>query len=313
MNCNKVLFLTIAVLLSLALVQKSMSSDSDVKSSTGEDWKGKIYWAVLGRNKIVQANYDGSDRKLFVETGNLPDALIVDVKNGFMYWTNMGQSEGTALNGSIQRCRMDNCPNTVVTIVERGETATPKQLTLDKVNGYIYWSSRDRGLVQRSKLDGSNVETILVLETYAAPVGCVIDEENGVLYWSEKNYDRIGRIKLANLKFPYEPKKSDYIVTEGLNDPCEIKIDKRRDKIFITERYSKQISSVSIDGGIPDVIVDAELSQTVGLALDRKKGIIFISELNAQDINSVNMDGTNFKKICDSGGFFATGMFFVPK
>ena len=82
--------------------------------------------------------------------------------------------------------------NTVVTIVERGKTSTPKQLTLDKVNGYIYWSSRNGGLVQRSKLDGSNVETILVLETYAAPVGCVIDEENGVLYWSEKNYNRIG-------------------------------------------------------------------------------------------------------------------------
>ena len=315
MNCHKVLFFTIAVLLSLAFVQKSMSSDSDVKGSIGEDWKGKIYWALWGENKIAQANHDGSNRKFFVETGRFPDALIVDVKNGFMYWTNMGQVEGTALIGSIQRCQMDNCSNTIVTIVDEGKTATPKQLDLDKVNGYIYWSDRDRDLVQRSKLDGSNVETVLILkETIGAePVGCAVDEENNILFWSEKNNNRIGRIKLANLKLPYQPQKSDYIVTEGLTGPCEIKIDKRRDKIFITERYSSQISSVSLDGGFPDVIVNAELSQTVGLALDRKEGIIFISELFERDINSVHMDGSNFRKICDSGGSYAVGMFFVPK
>ena len=162
MKCHKVLFFTIAVLLSMALVQKSMSSESEVKGSIGEDWKGKIYWALWGEDKIAQANYDGSNRNFFVKTGKYLDALIVDAKNGFMYWTNMGQIQGTALVGSIQRCQMDNCPNTVVTIVEKGKTATPKQLTLDKVNGYIYWSDRDRGLVQRSKLNGSNVETVLV-------------------------------------------------------------------------------------------------------------------------------------------------------
>ena len=108
-------------------------------------------------------------------------------------------------------------------------------------------------------------------------------------------------------------KESDYIVTEELNGPHEIKIDTRRHKIFIIERYSNQISSASLDGGIPDAIVDTELSEPWGLALDRKKGIIFISEHQTRDINSVNMDGSNFKKICDSGGKFATGMFFVPK
>jgi hypothetical protein len=146
-----------------------------------------------------------------------------------------------------------------------------------------------------------------------APYGCEIDEENGVLYWSERNSNRIGHVNLANLKMPYTPKESDYIVTEELNGPWEIKIDTRRHKIFITERFSNQISSASLDGGIPDVIVDTELSEPWGLALDRKKGIIFISELQTRDINSVNMDGSNFKKICDSGGKYTTGMFFVPK
>jgi hypothetical protein len=299
----------------LALILSITLLACEANVIAGEDWKGKIYWVVWGADKIFQANYDGSNRTFFVKTGRYPDAVIVDVKNGFMYWTNMGQEAGTRLKGSIQRCQMNDCPNTVITIVDKGKTATPKQLTLDRVNGYLYWSDRDRDLVQRSKLDGSNVEAVLILKDKikAAPVGCEIDEENGILYWSEKNSNRIGRIKLANLKLPYKPKESDYIVNEGLDGPCEIKIDKSRHKIFITERWSSQISSASLDGGIPAVIVDTELSETVGLALDRKEGKIFISELFSQDINSVNMDGSNFKKICDSGGSYATGMFFVPQ
>ena len=305
------------ILLSLAsfiLILVYATAEETIDLS-GEDWKGKIYWANYGNNKIAQANYDGSDRTFFVETGSSPNGVFVDVKNGFMYWTILGGHGTKVLDGSIQRCQMDNCSSTIITIVGKGKTAAPGQLTLDGGNGYIYWSDWKRNIVLRSKLDGSNVETVLIFKDKmsVAPYGCEIDEENGVLYWSERNSNRIGRVNLANLKMPYTPKGSDYIVTEELNGPCEIKIDTRRHKIFIIERYSNQISSASLDGGIPDVIVDTELSEPWGLALDRKKGIIFISELMARDINSVNMDGSNFKKICDSGGKYTMGMFFVPK
>jgi DNA-binding beta-propeller fold protein YncE len=312
MKCHKGLFIISAVLLSLL---PFLSIISNVKGSDGEDWKGKIYWANSGRDKIAQANYDGSDRTFFVETGSSPSGVFVDVKNGFMYWTNYGGHTSKALDGSIQRCQMDNCSSTTITIVGKGKTATPGQLTLDGVNGYIYWSDTNRDLILRSKLDGSNIETVLIFKDKisVSPFGCEIDEEDGVLYWSERNSNRIGRVNLPNLKMPYTPKESDYIVTEELNGPWEIKIDTRRHKIFITERFSNQISSASLDGGIPDVIVDTELSEPAGLAIDRKRGIIFISERLTRDINSVNMDGSNFKKICDSGGKYTAGMFFVPK
>lgn len=312
MKINKCLFLVRAVLL---ILLPFLMITPNSKGSDREDWKGKIYWAHYGRDKIAQANHDGSKRTFFADTGSSPVGVFVDVKNGFMYWTNLGGYHIGALDGSIQRCRMDNCPDTTITIVDKGKTATPSQLTLDGVNGYIYWSDYGRDMVLRSKYDGSNVETVLIFKNKSRvlPTGCDIDEENGILYWSERNSGRIGRIKLTDIKMPYTPQESDYIVTEGLNAPNEIKIDKGRRKIFIAERYDNQISSVSLEGGIPDVIVDTELSEPVGLALDREKGIIFISEHRARDINSVNMDGSNFKKICDSGGMRSAGMFFVPK
>ena len=87
MKCHKGLFFISAVLLSLL---PFLSIMSNVKGSDGEDWKGKIYWANYGGDKIAQANYDGSDRTFFVETGSGPNGVFVDVKNGFMYWTNYG-------------------------------------------------------------------------------------------------------------------------------------------------------------------------------------------------------------------------------
>ena len=234
-----------------------------------------------------------------------------------MYWTNGGQTESKALDGSIQRCQINNCSNTVTTIVDEGKTDEPVQLTLDRVNGYIYWSDRARDLVQRSKLDGSKVETVLVLKaenkSWLQPTGCEIDEEGGVLYWAEKSTNRIGRVELANLKLPYTPKESDYIVTENLNAIHEIKIDKSRHKIFIAERFANKISWVSLDGGIPNEIVNTKYTQPVGLALDRKAGKIFFSELMGNKISSVNMDGTDMKKICDDAGPYPTSVSFVPE
>lgn len=279
------------------------------------DWRGKIYWANIFHNKIFQANPDGSDRVTFAKTATWPDAVVVDEKSGMMYWTNMGDMEGTALNGTIQRCQMDNCIDTTTTIVDKNNTATPKQLSLDRINGYIYWADRDRDLIQRCALEGTNVETVLILEDESElkPVGCEIDEEDNILYWSEKDSHRIGRVNLSKISLPYVPQEKDYIVTSNVKGPTEIKIDKARRKIFIAERVSSRISSVDLEGGIPTPVADKGLNHPVGLALDRKNGIIFMSELYEQDINRVNMDGTDFKVICKSGGEYTTGMFFVPK
>jgi DNA-binding beta-propeller fold protein YncE len=301
----------LALILSITLVAFAANA------LAGEDWKGKIYWTIYGGGEIAQANCDGSNRTSLVKTGHHPYGLIINAKNGFMYWTNGGQTESKALDGSIQRCQMNNCPDTVKTIVGEGKTAEPSRLTLDEVNGYIYWSDSARDLVQRSKLDGSNVETVLILKdqnkSRLGPTGCEIDEESGVLYWTERHTNRIGRVELANLHLPYTPKKSDYIVTEGLNAPAEIRIDKGQHKIVIAERYSNRISEVSLDGGIPNEIVNTKFTQPVGLTLDQKSGKIIFSELTGNKISSVNMDGTDMKKICDDAGPYPTSVSFVPE
>ena len=164
MKTNKCLFQISAVLLILV---PFLTITPNARGSDREDWKGKIYWVHYGREKIAQANHDGSNRTFFADTGSNPVGVSVDVKNGFMYWSNLGVNNRPytkALDGSIQRCQMDNCPGTTITIVDKGKTASPFQLTLDGVNRYIYWADGGRDMVLRSKYDGSNVETVLIFK-----------------------------------------------------------------------------------------------------------------------------------------------------
>ena len=265
----------------LCLVLMLIILSSGCEKSVKGERRGKIYWANLFNNRIYQASPDGSNLKTFAKTGTWPDAVVVDEKNELMYWTNMGDVEGTALNGSIQKCQMDNCIDSTITIVKKGNTATPKQLSLDRVNGYIYWADRDRNLIQRCRLDGSAVEDILILKdkSKVEPVGCEVDEQDNILYWSEKATGRIGRVELTHLEIPYTPQGKNYIVLSGLRVPTEIKVDKNRQKIFIAER-SGRISSILISGGVPTPIVDTCLSQSVGLALDKKKALFSFQNFN---------------------------------
>ena len=62
-------------------------------------------------------------------------------------------------DGSIERADLDGKNRT--TIVPKGGTFTPKQLTLDRKSGKIYWCDREGMRVMRCNLDGSEIETLV--------------------------------------------------------------------------------------------------------------------------------------------------------
>src|SRR5262249_30256951 len=110
---------------------------------------GRLFVLELNAGRIHSMNTDGSDRKVIVTDGRLPDGVVVDVKAGHIYWTNMGNP---SLNdGSIERVDLDGSNRRV--IVRPGDTFTPKQLHLDKANGKLYWGDREGMRMMRANLD----------------------------------------------------------------------------------------------------------------------------------------------------------------
>ncbi len=107
---------------------------------------------------ILSANPDGTDKKVIVTGCPMPDGIVVDAEAGHIYWTNMG-ADLKQNDGSIERADFDGKNRT--TIVPEGGTFTPKQLTLDRKNGKIYWCDREGMRVMRCNLDGSTIETLV--------------------------------------------------------------------------------------------------------------------------------------------------------
>ena len=119
---------------------------------------GRLFVLEVSSNRIYSMRPDGSDRKVVVADGRLPDGVVIDVEAGHLYWTNMGSSPATN-DGSIERADLDGGNRRI--IVPPGGTYTPKQIQLDKKSGKLYWSDREGMRVMRANLDGSRIETLV--------------------------------------------------------------------------------------------------------------------------------------------------------
>src|ERR1700760_1275892 len=137
---------------------RDMSTKPSATRNEGNGVVARIIFLDLGAGRVLSANPDGSDLKTLVSEGRkLPDGMAVDVQAGHLYWTNMGNPK--ANDGTIFRSDLDG--GNLTTIIAPGATFTPKQLQIDKTNGKLYWSDREGMRVMRSKLDGSDIETLV--------------------------------------------------------------------------------------------------------------------------------------------------------
>src|SRR5258708_24434160 len=117
----------------------------------------RLFFLDASGGRILSVNPDGSDKKVIVTSaGPIPDGIVVDAEAGHIYWTNMGNPIKN--DGTIERVDLDGTNRN--TIIPDGATFTPKQLHLERESGKLYWCDREGMRVMRSKLDGSNIETL---------------------------------------------------------------------------------------------------------------------------------------------------------
>lgn len=113
-----------------------------------DDVNGVLYWT--DGNEILRSNLDGTDITSIVGDTDQPYYMALDLDGGKFYWTDFSRNE-------IGRANLDGSgrESVVIELPDR-----PVGITLDKSAGRIYWTL-ERGEVQRSDLDGANIETVL--------------------------------------------------------------------------------------------------------------------------------------------------------
>jgi len=267
---------------------------------------GRLFVLELNAGRIHSMNTDGSDRKVIVTDGRLPDGVGIDVKAGHIYWTNMG--DPSANDGSIERVNLDGSDRRV--IVPPGGTFTPKQLHLDKANGKLYWCDREGMRVMRANLDGSQIETLVETGRGDADrrdqsrwcVGITIDPAREQIYWTQKgpdNGDR-GRILRAGIDIPKgetAANRSDIeVFFDRLPEPIDLELDLTNRVLYWTDRgdppRGNTVNRASIDAKpqAPEIVI-THLMEGIGIALDVPGDRMFVTDF-AGSIYSAKLDGS---------------------
>ena len=278
---------------------------------------GRLFILDVGSGRIFCANPDGSDKKVLITGGRMPDGVAVDTAAGHIYWTNMGIPSRN--DGSIERIDLNGGNRT--TIVPDGGTFTPKQLHLEKESGKLYWCDREGMRVMRCNLDGSQIET-LVDTSHGEPrpgkdqtkwcVGITVDPQGGKFYWTQKGGDdaNVGRIFRANIemsKGQTAANRTDIeAFFEGLPEPIDLELDLQHRVLYWTDRgdppRGNTVNRASVDNKpkTPQIVFD-HLMEGIGIALDVAQNRMFMTDL-AGSVYSASLDGSGKKTLLYAQG-----------
>jgi hypothetical protein len=277
----------------------------------------RLFYLEINSGHIVSANPDGSDKKVILTGGRMPDGIAVDTAAGHIYWTNMGIPSRN--DGSIERVDLDGGNRTF--IVPEGGTFTPKQLHLENASGKLYWCDREGMRVMRCNLDGSQVETLV--DTSAGDerpgkdqtkwcVGITVDLVRGKFYWTQKGGDDagVGRILRASVELPKgqtAANRTDIeVFFKDLPEPIDLELDLQHRVLYWTDRgdppRGNTVNRASIDAkpDAPQIVFD-HLMEGIGITLDVAGNRMFMTDL-AGSVYSANLDGSGKKNILFAQG-----------
>jgi hypothetical protein len=296
-----------------------MSSLESAFTSGGDVTEGRLFVLDISGGLIFSMRSDGSGREVVVTGCRHPDGIIVDVEAGHIYWTEMGVPN---LNdGSIERADVDGRNRR--TIVSEGGTFTPKQITLEKKTGKLYWSDREGMRVMRSNLDGSKIETLVQTGEGDADrrdarnwcVGIAVDGERGHIYWTQKGPDDAGQGRLLRANVDIRngetpAARSDIeVLFDGLPEPIDLELDLDSRTMYWTDRgdppRGNTVNRAAMDASpatrqAPQIL-STHLMEAIGIALDRKGRRMFLTDLGGS-VYSAGIDGSNRKTLVYAQG-----------
>lgn len=292
------------------------SADAGAMTSMGTP---RLFYLDVLFGRVLSADITGQRSAPVIDGQSAtPDGIAVSTRTGSIYWTQMG--DPNANDGTITRAKLDG--SDAMVIVPSGKTFTPKQLTLDEAAGKLYWSDREGMRVMRANVDGSQIETVvLIAEGEQAradarnwAVGIAIDPERHVVYWTQKGPDNGNKGSIRRVSLPDSgqvPVNNDdvEVLFEGLPEPIDLALDTENSRLFWSDRGDNTINSAPLEppvGSTPSTRGDRSilvrgLFEAIGIALDLKRATLYYTDLGGT-VGSSSVDGSNARPLYQAQG-----------
>jgi len=210
-----------------------------------------------------------------------------------VYWSDFG-------NNTIQRSNRDGAEHeTIYTSSNR-----LKGLDLDLIEGKIFWvesvddgGTYDIGLIRKSNLDGSSVQTIVTTDFTSEglssnPSDIAVDPVNQVVYWVDTtDFGHQGRIYRAKT----DGSNPELIIQDF--KPSSIELDFYNERIYWADNVDKEIMRAGFDGSGVELVLSTS-ARPFGLAIDPLAEHIYFSNVTtgaspSSELTRVDFDGTD--------------------
>lgn len=178
----------------------------------------------------------------------------------------------------------------------------------------IYWANNTNDTIQKSNIDGTDIETIRFRkDTYV--FGLAVDATDGKIYWTELAFDVTHTVVVFRgiMRANLDGSNVEIFLTEadGVVHPAEVQLDIAGGKIYWTDAGNQfvggRIHRANLDGTNVELLIDIislrapdysaangyEFTQVWGFALDMANGRIYWTDFFARDIHSSDLDGSN--------------------
>jgi len=177
---------------------------------------------------------------------NRPFAIAFASGEGALYWTE-------SVNGRIRRTgpAFENVETIfddgIANVEEAPEVVALSSfgIAVDPSRGLVFWSDLRTATIQRSRLDGSDRETVLTAaEGLVAPTALAIDPDNATLFWADPGAERIGRADIDGNN-PEVLADTD----SGVLEPYGLTVDPDRHLLYWTDIARSAIRRVDLRTG----------------------------------------------------------------
>ncbi|XP_068714407.1 uncharacterized protein [Montipora foliosa] len=168
--------------------------------------------------------------------------------------------------------------------------------------GYIFWSDVLEQNIKRSKVDGSNIVTII---TGGVCDGLAVEWRKSELYWTDTTHDTISVSDLSG-------NNQRALVSSGLKQPRDIALDPDRGLMIWTDwGTSPKIEKATLNGNQRTAIVTSYLHWPNGIELDRGNQRVFWVDAAYGRLESVTYHGNNRTLHTSIRGFHAFGLSMI--
>lgn len=240
--------------------------------------------AILGAAESADPEYDGMD------AADLPAYNIGRSLAGFVYWSDWDSD-------LIQRSRLDGSATETVVDLKAvfgglNSNYEPRGVAVDVRGGKVYWTDRAAGRVQRSNLNGSNVQT-LVSGLDNGLSGIAIDSVAGKIYWTTYVGQKIQRANLDGTGL-------QDLVVGSLSGVRDIALDIAAGKMYWVDLNENNVRRANLDGSAIEVLwTGTEPTNPGSLTLDVPEGKMYWSDISTDKVFRANLNGTNVEQILD--------------